>query len=234
MDDRARRLYRWVLDTIEPGKENAAPRIITSKSGERTRAFLYLCRLVGVDARLGLIEDRLSPPPNGPFSEAGKFSAPAVRVATEHGPRWMVLGNRFAPYGFLPSSLRGQPAVLITLPKPQTTPKPPPLVYETTPVKGAADGIAHDGKAKLKADGRARLDLVQEYRGKYAIMLRSILNNVPTARHKDVIEARLIGMSLPGGRISKLTIDGLDQLDEPVVLRMSLDVPNFAKNHGLV
>lgn len=232
VDEQARRIYRWVLDNIQPGKEAAAPRVITGKSGDHTRAFLYLCRLVGIDARLGIVQDRLSPPPSGPFSEALKFTAPAVRVLTERGPRWMMVGERFAPYGFLPSSLRGQPAVLLDLAKPWTKDAPLPIVMERTAAEGAEDRIATTGSVALASDGTAKLKLVQRYHGKYAIILRSRLNNVPDARLKDVIEAQVLGLALPGARLEELQVSELEDLDRPLGLTMVARAPSFAKSQG--
>ncbi len=230
VDEKARRIYRWVVDTIEDGQEVAGPKIITSKSGDRTRAFLYLCQLLGIDARIGLVRDRLAPPPQGPISEAETaYTAAAVRVKTQKGSRWLIIGDRYTPYGYLPSRLRGQPAVLAQPKGPVTTPTVPPLEKETTPDEGADNIIAHQGKVKLAADGSATMALSQAYQGRYAITVRSALSKVLESRRKDVIEAQVIGAALPGGRINELTMPGFDELDTPARLVMDLEVPNLAK-----
>lgn len=229
IDEKARRIYRWVLDNVQPGEENAPPRILTAKAGDRLQAFVHLCRLAGLDARIGVIEDRLLPPPVGPFGEATKHTAAAVRLQTDHGPRWLVVGERYAPYGYLPSSLRGQPAVLLDTLTPVVTPEPPPLVRETTSAGGALDRIAHVGKAKVAADGSAVLELEQRYHGKYAIIIRSRLAQVQEARWRDVLEAEVLGLALPGARISDLKVGKLADLDEPVVLTMRVELPSFAR-----
>jgi tetratricopeptide (TPR) repeat protein len=228
VDQRAKRIYRWVLDTVQPGSERSGARIITGKSGDRTQAFLFLCRLVGVDARLGLVRDRLSPPPRGPFSEAEMFNVPAVRIKTERGSRWLIVHDRFAPYGYLPSSLRGQPAVIIEPSKPVRSVTPPAFERETTSSEGGASGIVHRADVELRADGSAKVSLTQEYQGRYAIQLRTMLNKVPESRRKDVVEAKLLGLALPGGRVTDLDVPNLEQLDEPVKLSMVIEVPNLA------
>ncbi|MBW2454566.1 MAG: hypothetical protein JRI68_08650 [Deltaproteobacteria bacterium] len=228
IDDRARRIYRWVLDTIQPGKERAGARIVTGKTGDRTQAFLYLCRIQGIDARLGLVRDRLSPPPRGPFSEADMFNVPAVRIKTERGSRWLIVHDRHAPYGYLPSSLRGQPAVIIEPRKPAVSVTPPAFERETTAAEGGDSAIVHRAEVELAADGSATLRLTQEYQGRYAIQLRSLLTNVPESRRKDVVEGKLLGMALPGGRVTKLDVPNLDKLDEAVTLAMEVEVPNLA------
>ena len=227
--ERGRRIYRWVLDTIQPGEENAGPRVITGKSGDRTVAFIYLCRLAGLDARIGLVRDRLSPEPRGPFSKAETYSVPAVRVAAAGGNRWLVVADRFAPYGYLPSSLRGQPAVLLQAAQPITSAALPPLMRETTSTEGAESRIDHRGEVDLHADGSATMRLEQHYDGRYAVQLRSVLSNVPAARRQDVVEAQLLGLALPGGRVTELDLPNLDALDEPVKLSMTIEVPNLAR-----
>ena len=228
-DERARRIYRWVVDTIQAGKERDGAKIITGKSGDRTEAFIYLCRLLGIDARLGLVRDRLSSPVRGPFSKMESFTKPAVRVMTEAGARWLIVGDRHVPYGFLPSSLRGQPAVMVQAKHAFRDTRAPTLEYETTPDTGTRNLIEHRGVVRLAADGSAQLELTQRYHGRYAIQLRALLARVPPARRKEVVEARLLGLELPGARIQALSIAALDDLDKPVRLSMTVKVDGLAR-----
>jgi hypothetical protein len=185
--------------------------------------------LVGIDARLGVVQDRMSPPPTGPFSEATRHAAPAVRIQTERGPRWLTVNERFAPYGFLPSSLRRQPAVLLDPGRPILTDEPPPILNEITSAEGSEDRIVHSGEVKLREDGSAELRLVQRYHGKYAILVRTRLSAEPEPRWRDVLEAEVLGVALPGGRIAELEVKKLNELDEPVVLSMRVELPSFAR-----
>ena len=66
-----------------------AAKVITGKVGDRLRAFVHLCRLAEIDARLGLVHDRLDPPAVGPISRAASFHRPAVRIGTRAGARWL-------------------------------------------------------------------------------------------------------------------------------------------------
>lgn len=219
IEDRARRIYRWVLANIEPGRETDGRRIVMGKSGVRTDAFLYLCRLNGIGAQVGLIRDRLAAPPTGPMSEVETFRALAVRLTTEHGPRWMVVRDKFAPYGYMPSSFRGQPAIVLT----------PGTPHEVTPTTGSEDSVTHEGTVELSADGSARLDIEQRYEGKLAILLRTGLEQLPEARFKETIEARLVPQFLPGARVLSATVANLAQIDEPLVLHMKLEMSSFAR-----
>ncbi|MBM4358505.1 MAG: hypothetical protein FJ096_10400 [Deltaproteobacteria bacterium] len=237
-DLRAQRIYRWVVDNVAPGEERWPPRIVTSKSGDLTEAFLYLCRLAGVDARLGVVKSRLAPPSRGALSDLEAFASTAVRVKTELGARWLLVGSRFAPYGFLPSSLAGQPAILVDAPGPETGPLPGPLLRERTTTGGIEDGVLHRGTVKLDPSGSARLELTEEFRGRYAIAIRTALSQVEAVgaaeneRRRVLVEQRMIGPKLPGARVERLTLHNLDALDEPLRMTVSVEVPNFARRDG--
>ncbi|MFS8068987.1 MAG: tetratricopeptide repeat protein, partial [Byssovorax sp.] len=221
-DEKARRIYRWVLNNVEPGREADGRRIVIGKSGNRTEAFLHLCRLAGIDAALGLVRDRLAPPVTGPMSDAESFGAIAVRVTTESGPRWMVVRDKFAPYGYMPSSLRGQPAIVLK----------PGAPRETTPSEGSSDAVIHQGTVTLAADGSATLDIVQRYEGKLAILLRSALETLPDARLKETVESRLLPQSLPGARVISVEVKNLADIDQPLTLAMKLEMSSFARTQG--
>lgn len=236
-DARARRIYRWVVDTLTPGDERWPARIVTSKNGDLTEAFIYLCKLAGVDARLGVIRSRLAPPSRGPLSDLEAFSSAAVRVVTEHGPRWMLVGSRFAPYGFLPNFLAGQPAILVDAAALRTTPDAPVLERERTTNGGAEDGGVHRGKVTLAADGSAKITLVEEFHGRYAIAVRTALSRVEAVgpmleqKRRTLVEQRMIGPILPGARVLSMSTPNLQELDAPLTLKLELEVPNFARRN---
>jgi hypothetical protein len=134
----------------------------------------------------------------------------------------MIVREKYAPYGYLPSPLRGQPAIALR----------PGAPRETTPTTGAADGLTSEGTAQLEEGGAASLDVRQSFEGKLAIALRSALETLPDARLRDVIEARLLQQSLPGARLTALEVENLAELDAPLVLAMKIRMPNFARPQG--
>lgn len=241
-DERARRIYRWVLANVEAGRETDPRRAVTGKSGSRLEAFLYLARLAGVEVERGLVQDRLAPPPRGPMSESELFASLAVAVpiddpkkpAAHDGAtpgaapryRWMLVGDKYAPYGFMPSALRGQPAVLLV----------PGLPRVTTPADGSSDRVEDTGTVALASDGSATLSIDQSYSGRLAIGLRNALETLPDARLKDAIESQLLPQSLPGARLDAVDVKNLDDLDAPVALAMKIEISTFAKpsSEGLV
>ncbi|WP_437620727.1 hypothetical protein [Sorangium sp. So ce1151] len=226
-DEQARRVYRWVLANVEAGRENDGRRVVIGKSGNRTEAFLYLCRLLGIGAGYGVVSDRLTAPPRGPMSEAETFNALAVRLDTGDEPgaggvRWMFVRDKFAPYGYLPSSLRGQPAIVLR----------PGTPREVTPSSGAHDGVVTEGVAQVARDGSASLTIEQRYEGKLAIALRSALESLPDAQLRDAVESRLLPQMVPGARLQEMQVTELTEIDRPLTLKMKISVASFARAQG--
>lgn len=220
-DEKARRIYRWVAENVAAGNESDPRRAVTGKIGSRVEAFIYLARLVGVAVERGLVVDRLQAPPIGPMSEAEQFSSFAVAVPSDKKGEytWMLIGEKFAPYGYLPSSLRNQPAVLLVEGAPRVT----------TNGGGSDDGVTDVGDATLDKAGFANLSLDQSYSGGLAISLRNALETLPETRLKKAVESELLDDTLPGARLSDVTLKDLENLDAPLTLQMKIEISNFAQ-----
>lgn len=219
--ERAHRLYRWVLDNIEPSRETDPRKSVVGKSGSRLEAFLYLCRLAGVDARHAIVRDRLRAPAVGPFTEAELFTEIAVAIPDGKGNDvWTVVADKYAPFGYLPSSMRGQPAVILR----------PELPRVTTGESGPPDGVVHKGKAVLSADGSARIKIDQSYTGRLAIVLREQIQKIADEEKlRSAIESELLSDALPGARLVSIDVLGMNDLDSPLVLRLDVEVNAFAQ-----
>ncbi len=221
-DEKAQRIYRWVTANVQKGNEGDARRVVTGKAGNRADAFLYLCRLVGVNVQRGLAIDRLAPPPTGPMSRAEAYSTLVVAVpvdAKATSYRYMIVGDKFAPYGFLPSSLRNQPVALLL----------PGVPRATTTAEGIDDGVADEGDVDLDTNGAATIALDETYSGRMAIELRSELSNIPDARVKEAVESQLLPNVLPGARLVSVDVKNLEDLDAPLTLAMKIEVSSFAR-----
>jgi tetratricopeptide (TPR) repeat protein len=218
---RARKLYRWLLANVEDGRESDGRRVVIGKSGNRAAAFIYLCRTLGIPVELAASKDKLNPPPLGPISEAEQFDDFIIRVGGKT-PEWLTLRDKFAPYGYLPAGLRGQPAYRLIAGTPQ----------ETTSVEGTADGILYEGTGELRADGTAKLELAQKFLGAPGMGLRAGLEQLPPAQLHDAIEGRLLAQAIPGARLGKLSIENQADLDQPIVMRMNIDVTDFTRRRG--
>jgi tetratricopeptide (TPR) repeat protein len=218
-DERARRLYRWVLEHIQEGKEGDGRHVLTGRSGARQAAFRYLLRLVGIRSELALVKDRLAAPALGGMSEIETYDALVMRTETNRGPRWLTIRDKFAPYGYAPSELRGQPAIVLV----EGTPR------ETVDTTGGVDEVDYEGRADVRLDGSASIELAITFQGSRAIAWRSALEQVPPARLYDFLERELVGPSFDGGHVREMKSEAADVPDQPLVLHLRVEVPEFAK-----
>jgi cellulose synthase operon protein C len=218
-DERARLLYRWVIEHVQDGKEMDGRRVVTSGSGSRQAAFRYLLRLVGIESQLALVKNRLAAPPLGKLSEVEEYSALVMRFATDVGVRWIMVRDKFAPYGYIPAELRDQPAVVLA----------PGMPRDVARAQGMIDGVLYEGHATVQDDGAATLDLVLTLSGNRAIAWRNALDRVPQARLFDFVERELIAPSFDGGHVRDMKVEGADAVDQPLVLRLRVEVPQLAK-----
>lgn len=152
------------------------------------------------------------------------FTSVAVAVPNgKGGDVWTMVENKYAPFGYLPSALRGQPAVVLR----------PGLPRVTTGEDGPRDGVTHVAKVVLAADGSAKVTLDQTYSGMLAIYLRDQIQKVgDQERLKAAVEAELLPRSLPGAKILSFEVKELANLDAPLTLHFELEVSAFARRQG--
>ena len=222
IDERALRLYREVVNTIQDGQESDGRRVLSSRSGSRQAAFTYLLRQLGISYDYALVQNKLAAPAVSPLSEVDGWNALAVRVHTEKGPRWLTIRDKFAPYGYLPAEMRGQPAIVLTDGTPRTT----------TAKEGALDALVVEGRADLARDGSAKVELRERFSGKLAISMRNVIDRVPEAQLADFVETRLVGNNIPGLRVRDVKIEQKADLDAPVTLLIRGEVSELAKRQG--
>jgi tetratricopeptide (TPR) repeat protein len=221
-DDRARAVYKFVGETVQDGQETDGRRVITGRSGSRQSAFFYLMRLLNLKAELALVKSRIAMPPAGKMSEVENYDNVVARIETDAGERWLTVRDKFAPFGYVPAELRGQPAIRLVPGTPRTT----------TPALGAADGVIIEGKAFLKEDGSATVELQQSYGGRMGIGLRAMFDRVAESKRREFVETRLLANHLPGARLKDLRMENKDDLAAPLVLKMKAEVPQLARSVG--
>jgi tetratricopeptide (TPR) repeat protein len=226
-DERARRLYRWVVEHVQENnqtKETDGRRVIMGGSGSRQSAFRYLLRLVGIESELAIVKDRLAAPPAGKLSDVEQYSALVTRIATDvpgAGARWLVVRDRFAPYGYVPAELRGASAIRLVDGMPRDIVHAP----------GAEDRISYDGRADVRPDGSAGMELTLTFEGNRAIAWRSALDQVPQAKIYDFVEREIVAPSFDGGHVREMKVESTEA-DTPLIMHLRIDVPEMAKPVG--
>jgi hypothetical protein len=221
-DDRARAAYKWVGDQVQDANEGDGRRVLTGRAGSRQAAFLYLVRLLKIPVELALVKSRIAMPPVGKMSEVEIYDNLTLRLATDQGPRWLTTRDKFAPYGYVPADLRGQPAIRLV----------PGVPRDTSPTLGGADGVRLEGRAVMRDDGSASVDLTESYFGRMGMGLRSIFDRVPEGKRAELVETRLLGPNLPGARLRDMHVENAADLGSPLVLKIKADVPQLARTAG--
>lgn len=244
IEGRARRLYRWVVTEVNSSREGDGRRAVTGREGNRAAAFLYLARALKLPVELVVVRDRLQPPDAGPIASALSFDNLVIRLDLDthravvptrndtlgdrpdplhRGGLYLTVGDKHAPFGYLPAELHGQPAIRLIEGFPREV---------TAAAPNSFDGIVYDGSGKLQSDGSAVFELDQRFVGKLAIQFRGLLETMPEASLRGMVESRILSRALPSARLLKLTVEDRDDLDKPLTLRMKIEVSNFARRRG--
>ncbi|HET9959379.1 MAG TPA: hypothetical protein VFQ61_33040, partial [Polyangiaceae bacterium] len=224
-EERARVLYRWLVTNVQEGEESDGRRVVIGQNGNLWRGYIALCRAVGLDVQYAVTQNRLTLPPTGPFSEASQFTAPLMKVVTEKGDLWLSLGSKYAPFGYVPSELRGMPAYILAESGPKQT---------RVPETGVPDRVTYEGDVDVQTDGSANVDLAQTMQGKYGMALRNALSSMSEQQIHSLIETRLIGNSLRGAKLVSYELVNLADADKPLTIRSRSRVPSFAQVAGSV
>jgi tetratricopeptide (TPR) repeat protein len=238
-DERAKRLYRFAVDNVQSGKESDGRRVLMGRAGSTQAAYLYLLRLLDIQGDLAIVKNRLATPPLGQLGEAEDYDpfrprdpqddprGPSrdpragllLRVATDKGVRWLEVGDKFIPFGYVPANYRGQPAFRLV----------PGIPGDTVAAGGAVDSITYSGRADVRDDGAAKVALSIAFSGDVGISIRRGLESTPEARRFEVIDRNIVAAAFAGANLREMHIDNLGDVDQPVVLRLTIEAPELAK-----
>ncbi len=220
-EGRARTLYRAVLERLQDGQEKDGRRAWFGKAGSRQAAFQYLARAIGLKLDVVLAKSRLVLPATSPMSEIETYSTMLLKLDGKT-PRFLTVADKFAPFGYIPADVRGQPAVLLVDGAPKIK----------VDAQGAQDGFRFEGRADLRDDGGANVELTQRYMGKLAIRMRNVFDKVPEGQLFAFVESRLLAGTLPGAHVRDVQFEDKTDPDRPLVLKIKADVPQFGKASG--
>ncbi|HEX2675615.1 MAG TPA: hypothetical protein VHM19_03225, partial [Polyangiales bacterium] len=227
---RAERLYAWVLENIENNDDvfSQAALMLRAHTGNRARVLNYLLNLVGVPSQLGLASNFTGDQTPSTMADADKYDHLLLRVDAGKGkpPIWLFTVERWAPFGFLPSVLRGQEALMLT--------PGAPLVHVSQGLLGD-DTRDFQMDIALHPDGSARIDAAETLHGAEAVSWRGQLEQIPAAELERKFEQDYVARLFPGATLVSLEITGREQDRPDLVLRYSVDVTSFGRhvNHGL-
>lgn len=221
--DRARRLYHWVLDSVQEGEESDGRRVVVSRNGNHWKGFETLCQSLDIPVRWAVAQSRIASPVEGPISSVDRPLFPLFVVGAGKDATWLTIDDRFNPFGTIPGHVRGEEAYLLGDFAPDKA---------RVPAAGAIDGVAYEGNGVLGEDGSAKLSIRIRFLGNFAASLRNGLSQIPESQLGSVIESRLLGQYLQGARLERYEVVDGDKLDQPLTLAVEVEVPQFATPTG--
>jgi hypothetical protein len=133
------------------------------------------------------------------------------------------LNDKYVPFGYLPSGVRGVAAFVLGS---------DPAESVQTPSDGTHDELAFTADFALDATGSAHVFLEQRFSGRYGSVLRKGLGEIEERRLKDTVETKILAGNLKGARLVDYELADRDDLDKPLTLRMTAEVPRFAAKQG--
>lgn len=216
---RARALYRWVLDNVQPGDENDGRRVIVGKRGNPWRAFITLCRSIDIHVDWALAKNRLAAEPKGPASRAAQYNTTVLLVGRARKP--VTLIDKYYPFGYVPAEVRAMPAYVLGGDSERIE----------LPSGGAPDRLEFVANVDMAKDGSANIQLAQVYAGKFAAGMRQALGQLGERRLKDSIESEILAPNLRGARLVSYDLGAMEQLDAPLKLSMRAKMAHFALRH---
>ena len=156
------------------------------------------------------------------MSEVEIYDNVVLRVDTEKGTRWLTVRDKFAPFGYVPAELRGQPAFRLV----------PGLPQDVVASDGALDSVAYEGRASVAPDGSASMQLVMTFTGNRAIAWRNVFDKLAEGRLVEFMEKDIVGRTFDGGHVREASIEHKSDVDLPLVVKLKVAVPQLARPNG--
>lgn len=222
---RARRLYRWVTEQIEPTDDvfGSASAMLAARTGSRERVLRYMLGLAGIKADLVVARGAEADHSVGKLPDPETFGYLLLRVHTELGAEWVHAGARDAPFGFLPPQLWGERALVVS-PEAESVQLPNP------PIEHALHSV--DVRIKLDEKGGAQVSIRETLRGPNAVSWRNDLDQIPNAELNARFEEGYAVQLVPGAHLTDLSFQGRDDPEAPLVVNYKLEVASLGHQIG--
>jgi tetratricopeptide (TPR) repeat protein len=219
---RAKRLYDWVLAEVENDDDllSQGAVMLRSGSGNRARVLHYLLKLAGVPARLALVRSAMSDSTKTDMADGETYEHLLVMFEDAKGPVWLFTAERWAPFGFVPSLLAGQPAMFLS---------GEPATAMLPPRDGSLDSRDVELDVALNESGGAEITYVETVRGGGAIGWRNQLESIPEAELERRFEEEYAGRLVPGAQLKSLAIEGREQDSDTLRIAMTIEVARFGR-----
>lgn len=224
---KVRRLYDYVLEEVESESNDLftqAATMLYRRSGNRARVLRYLLSLADIPAELVVVRSAATDQTEGGLIDDDAYEHLLVRVGDGAGQlQWLFTASRQAPFGYLPSLLTGQPALVLAEGAPRAT---------TPEAQAGAELRSFDVHITLAEDGAGKVEVKERIRGSGAVSWRSELERIAAADLSRRFEGEYINRLFPGAKLLHLEVQGLEQKRGPIVLAYALEVEGLARKTG--
>ena len=216
--DKLRTLWTWVVENVDDGGDlsSASTATFATRRGSRLVLLATMLDLAGVDHEVWLARNRHGPkslPGGHPMIE--NYDAPmlAVPLAGRSEPLMVMTASKVMPMGYLPPGYDG--ATALRLPVRPGDPAGEVEIPALPPE--LADARRWDLTISTDVTGDAAVKGSITLTGGEAIAWRQALREIDKDRIREVFQQAELSW-LRGNDLVDLTIEGADDLDEPLVL----------------
>jgi tetratricopeptide (TPR) repeat protein len=219
---RAQRLYDWVLQNIENNDDvfSQAALMLRARTGNRARVLHYLMELAGVPTEMALVRSVTSDSTPSDMADTDTYEHLLLKFEDKSGPVWLFTVERYAPFGYVPPLLLGQPALLIERGGERVM---------TPAVKPGAEQRKLVFDIRMQKDGGAHVDAVETVYGSGAVSWRGELESVPDAELEQRFEAEYVARLFPGAQLAAVNIDDRTARKDSLALSYSFDVATLGR-----
>lgn len=219
---KAAKIYRWVTDQIEPTDEvfGLAPAMLAARTGHRERVLKYLLGLADIPSDLVLVRGIEADHSEARLPDLETYGYLLLRVQTEKGPVWLHAAARHAPFGYLPPQVRNEIGLALN----------PQAERVTTPAGSPTQDLRSvEVDVQLSKEGGAVLHARETLHGQGAVGWRNDLDEIPAAELEARFEESYASSVVPGARLKKLTVEGRDEPEQPLVIDYELEVDSLGQ-----
>ena len=217
-DAKAAAIYNWIMANVADDMQwfEPASHIFSRRRGNRARLFVYMARLAGLKAELGIASTPWDDSTYTDIAQLNRYTVPVVKLPDN---RWISLDQKYGPIGLIPTHLRNQPTLL-----PQSC-----TVEKMDMGQIPEDETTVDASLEVSSDGNATGTVTLSLIGDEAAYLRGELQK-PTSQRRKLIETHLLSGHFPEAVLNTYTIHNESELQKPLIVECNIDVPDIIQN----
>ncbi len=193
----------------------------TADNEEKAVLLSAALKTIGIDSYLAMVSGRNGGTITPSFFSLSQFTHDVVAVGSLDGTtQWIDPTVTYATLGTLPAKDSGADVLLLKTDQGELTKLPSKSEISTTKYRVTV---------KPRADGKADLVVEAEYAGEDAIEMRDDLAPAAESARLSYLQ-NWVADHRPGAELRTHTIENLDDVDKPLLIKMTLESPGLVTN----